>query len=598
MCARFYNSQLVQPVSQFVPENLDFYQGRLEDMQKSQDQYSLNLDALGKNTNALVNDLPGAMKTKQEIDARLEKLRSVNYNDPKQRDAALKEIGGIRNVFSPFGALGAREEKLKKYNQQLEEINKDKNDFKKAYRLQQLQQSNLAPEAAIKFDPYGKPTNTEIVVPPDFEYKDKNEVLPKLLDKVKADVISVNSGLTKEGANEALFSYLNGNVEELKGQKIYNYLKQAVLTDPNLMKSISAEGSYFGQDPNIILENSIRAIAQAGAYKKSNIDRKYEKDDLALYRAKKADDIKDANITTSSQSEALPGTLVTIPNEIKNLEFDEKGNIKPIYKGGQTYTQSNSLYNDAPIVTNSKKEVDTQALQDAQALVNKLQNEHPDLKGLNPKQVIEAYKKGISSLEAESIPLESIGNVAAKGIGEALARNKAQRNFYLFDGKGKTSDGQLSTVLDELNIKEEDLNKALEKGISGFTQAGPSAGGYYIEVPDSKGNSRRVVISPDAEIGKIFRPSQMINEARKAFSNTEIKPFEERPDYSIIIKPNIDKEGNTTWKYFEILKDQSGNILQQAPTTLNDIREVEKTRFKNSGYLGSQIGTLKPHTVE
>lgn len=596
--ARYYSSKDQPYVSQFVPENLQLQQGFFDDLQKTQDSYKTQISGLDKYVNSLPNDTPSVLENKKQVEARLEQLRNINYNDPRQQQQAMKEVMGIRNLFSPQGILGAAEEKLKKYNSTLEEINKDKNDFKKAFRLKQFQQTNLAPEAAIKLDAYGRPVNTEVVTPPDFEYKDKNEVFSKLLDDVEADIRSVNSGLTKEKSYEALLSYMNGNIEERTGKKIYDSLKERALSDQNLVKSIEAEGSYFGKNPSELFEQALMGTVRAGAYKKSNIDVKYQDDNVARDRAKRKDEIADANITTSSQSEALPGSLVTIPKEIQNLEFDEKGNLKPIYTGGQTYRQSGSLYNDASVISNSKRELDTQAMQNAQALVTRLQTDNPALKDLKPKEVIEAYKKGIQSLESESIPLESVGNVASKNIGEALARNKAQRNFYLFDGKGKTSDGQLSTVLDQLDIKEEDFNKALEKGISGFTQAGPSAGGYYLEVPDSKGNSRRVVISPDAEIGKIFRPSQMINQARKSFSPVEVTPFEERPDYSIVVKPNINKDGSTKWEYFEILKDQEGNIIQQAQTSLEDIREVEKQRLKNSGYLGSQIGILKKDTTE
>lgn len=601
--ARFLRSQLVQPISGFVPENLDFYQNQLENQQKVQDAYSLSVAGLNKETNALVNDIPGAMETKKQVEERLNQLKNVNFNDPRQQQTALKEISDIRNIFSPFGALGAREEKLKKYNKELEEINKDKNDFKKAYRLKQFKELNLSPDAAIKMDAYGKPTNTEIKVPDDFEYKDKTKVFSDLLKDVTSDVTSVNSGLTPEKAHEALLSYMNGNVEERTGEKIYNYLTNAASSDPNLMKSIEAEASYFGKDAKKLLNDAIEGAVNAGKFKKSTVDRKFQEDKLALKRAEKMDDIKDANVTTTSQSEALPGSLVTIPKEIQDLQFDDSGNLKPItktqYKDVQGSNYASSLTGGQPtFAPTGKRGFDMEANQKAVQFIKNLQEQNPELQGLKPKQVIEAYKNGIKSLESESIPLQSISNVAAKNIGDALVRNKSQRNFYIYDGKGKTSDGQLSTVLDELNIDEADFNKALEKGVSGFTQAGPSAGGYYLEVPDSKGNSRRVVISPDAEVSKIFRPSQLINEARKSFTPTEVTPFEEIPNYSIVIKPNISKDGKPRWQYTEVIKDNNGNIVQENPTTLEDLREAEKTKLLNSNYLGSQIGILKKNTTE
>jgi hypothetical protein len=596
--AKYFASTNQPFVSQVVPQDLGLQQGFFDDLQKNQDSYKLSINGLQKDTNALVNDIPGAMEAKQQVEARLEALKNINYNDPKQQQAAQKEIMNIRGQFSPFGQLGARDEKLKKYNAQVQEIEKDKNDFKKAYRLQQLKQANLSPEAAIKFDPYGKPLNTEIITPPDFEYKDKNKVFSDLLKDVTADVKSVNSGLTEEKAHEALLSYMNGNIEERTGAKIYNSIKERALADPNLINSIKAEGAYFKQDPDQLLESALQGVANSGKYKKSNIDVKYHEDSLAVARAKKADTIKDANVTTSTQSEALPGSLVAIPKEIKDLEFTESGDLKPIMMGGTNYSTSNSLYNDAGIPAKTNRQIDEVAMQNTNQLIKNLQNENPELQGLKPKQVIEAYKNSVKALESESIPLQSISNVASKNIGEGLVRNKAQRNFYLFDGKGKTSDGQLTTVLDQLDIKEEDFNKVLEKGVSGYTQAGPSAGGYYVEVPDSKGNSRRIIISPDAEVGKIFRPSQMINEARKSLKPTEVTPFEDIPNYSILIKPRISKQGNPNWEYVEVIKDQNGNVVQQNKTTLDDIREVERNKLAKSNLLGSQLDVMKPHTTE
>lgn len=603
--ARFQNTQLVRPLSTFVPENLDFYQQNLDNLQKKQDVYNVSIEGLDKQTGALSNDVPGAIEAKKLIESKLQSLRSLNYNDPREQQNAIKEVSNIKNTFGPLGQLGAREEKKKAFESAQKELEKDTNDFKKAYRLNQLKQLNLSPERAIQFDSYGRPTNTDIIIPQDFEYKDKTKVFTELLKDVASDAKSVNTNLTPEKAQEALMSYMNGNIEERTGQKIYNSIKERAISDPNLMKSIEAEAEYFGKNPNDLLETALQGVVGGGKFKKSNIDKKYQQDNMAEYRAKKADDIKDLNITTSSQSEALPGSLVQIPKEIENLQFTESGDLKPITKaqykdivGSPNASSIPGLGGQPTFAPTNQKGFDMEANKNAVKLIKNLQEQNPDLQGLKPKQVIEAYKNSIKALESESIPLQSISNVAAKNIGDAISRNKKQRNFYLFDDKGKTSDGLLSTVLDELKIEEVDFNKALENGISGYTQGGPSSGGYYIEVPSSKGKSRRVIISPDVEVGKIFRPSQLVNEARKSFTPTEIKPFEEIPNYSILVKPNISKDGIPTWQYLEIIKDENGNIVQQNETTIDDIRKSERNKLSQSNLLGSQVNILKPNTTE
>jgi len=160
--------------------------------------------------------------------------------------------------------------------------------------------------------------------------------------------------------------------------------------------------------------------------------------------------------------------------------------------------------------------------------------------------------------------------------------------FYVFDSKGKTEDGTLDTVLEELDITEEAFDEALAKGISGYTQAGPVAGGYYVEVKDDSGKSRRVVISPDEEMKSIFRTSQMVNEARKSMVPTIVQPIPARPDIQILVHPNIRKDGSTTWKYY----------LNGEETTLEQIRKDEKEVLQESNYLGAQTGILKPNTTE
>lgn len=294
------------------------------------------------------------------------------------------------------------------------------------------------------------------------------------------------------------------------------------------------------------------------------------------------------NQTTSTQSEALPGSLIEIPSEINDLEFDSKGNAKPLMKtawkdvglAGQNLTSpsgANRIYQN--------KEFDKEANQKIVGLITQLKSQNPNLQGLSDKDVVENYKKAIKSLSSESLPLQSISNVAAKNIGEAISRNKLQRNFYLFDSKGKTDDGTLETVIDKLGITEEDFDKALNNGISGYTQAGPVSGGLYIDVKDDEGNSRRVVISPDEQMKSIFRTSQMVNEARKTMTPTEVNPI---PGIKILVKPNIQRDGKVDWDYF----------MNGEKTSLDEIRKQEREVLQESNYLGAQVGVLKPHTTE
>jgi len=317
-------------------------------------------------------------------------------------------------------------------------------------------------------------------------------------------------------------------------------------------------------------------------------------------RAKKAMEDEAANLTTTSQSEALLNT--PLEDLTSDMKFDSKGNLQIPNKSDKVVKQGAydefGVFDPNAKTTVSVKGKDLNKMAEHVRMIKDIQTNHPELNGLSPKETIETYNKARKSVSAESIPLESISNVAAKNIGQAISRNKDQRNFYVWDSKGKTNDGTLPTVLKSLDIAEEDFDKALNSGIGGFTQAGPSAGSYYVEVKDGSGNSRRVMISPDNEMKTMFKTSQMLNEARKTVQPAVIRPYESRPDIIISVNPQIKKDGTVKWEYTKARVDQNNNILESEPTSLDEIRQDEKDVFKESNYLGTNTGVLKDNTTE
>lgn len=308
-----------------------------------------------------------------------------------------------------------------------------------------------------------------------------------------------------------------------------------------------------------------------------------------------------ANKTTTTQSEALLNN--PLDDLTSDMKFDSKGNLQIPDKMDRVVKQGGrdefGVWDPNLQVTVSTKGKDVNKMAEHVRMITDIQNHHPELKGLSPKETIETYNKARKTVSAESIPLESISNVAAKNIGEAISRNKDQRNFYLFDSKGKTIDGTLPTVLKSLDIAEEDFDKALKSGIGGYTQAGPNAGSYYVEVKDGDGNSRRVMISPDNEMKTMFRTSQMVNELRKKVQPGTVQ-LTSNPDKNVVvsIEPQIKKDGTVSWKYTKAIVDKNNNVIQSEPTSLDEIRQEEKEVFKESNYLGTNTGVLKDNTTE
>jgi hypothetical protein len=338
-----------------------------------------------------------------------------------------------------------------------------------------------------------------------------------------------------------------------------------------------------------------------------------------------------ANETTSRQSEGMNNPVVD--NPLKDLEFNKDGSLKAKTTGSSrpyTHEEAQAVYRKFGLDANGSgigKSMESAAAEIAAGVpienvfdmeanvanvqkIKEIQRNNPDLvyrrdangnydksKPLTPKEVVEAYTNALKSLSNESIPLQSIGNVAAKGIGESIARNKVGRTFYIQDGNGETNTGDWKTTIDELDISEEEFDKALENGIGGYTQAGKTAGAYYIEVPTDKGK-RRVIISPDAQMEKMFRTSNAVNNARKSMIPTTVSPLEDEPNYKISVTPDVKQDGTVGWKYEEIYTDNDGNVIARNPNlTIEDIREAERIKLKESNYLGSQVQTIKPNTT-
>lgn len=318
--ARYWNSRPQEFVSQFVPENLELQQGYFDNLQANQDAYKLKIDGLNKQTDALVNDIPGAIESKKRLETGLEELRNVNYNDPIQQQEALKKVKEYQYELSPFGQLGARDKKKKEYDAFQKELAtryKD-NPMMLSYMDKKLKENNLSPDRAISFDDRGNPINTEIIPPKEFKYKDLNDELSSLLKDEQFDQTAHDLGLSKEEGHAALYSFIHGNTKELKGAKIYNDLKNRVLADNNLVESIKADANYFLGDENkanSILEQALQGVSSAGSFKRVEKNKTLHEDQFELDRAKKAADEEDLK-----QKEAFETTFSKMGDQsINNL---------------------------------------------------------------------------------------------------------------------------------------------------------------------------------------------------------------------------------------------------------------------------------------
>lgn len=589
-----YAPMPLQALTQLAKDHSDRHRGALADINNTKGLLDIKADprneAFRNNYISQVNGKLGEMS---------EKIAKEGYT-PENQSQWFQLKNAIVSDPTRLGLLQAHDDYYNKYQPD-------------------LVKANESGKYTDIYDPYKEQGNPNSFTP--FNYKgmktkqDYIPVMDKAIDGLKADS-KAWEGYQKDNTGKPMvneFGQLtktNGEKETLTSDKLKQIAGTVAPTffqspesqyyiDQAFGKSMPSFSNLNNQQKEVLLHNATNDIIRRGStqlfsHVKSGVDLQ-NLSEHALGQ-------QDANLTTSSQSEALSNN---IESPTKDYEFNPNGSLKPIKTPETIYKTSGSLYNDAPISKNQESQIDSKATQEATQTLNNIRNQHPELKDLNDKQVSEAYSKAIKSVSSESIPLESISNVAAKNIGEALSRNLEGRNMYILDSKGRTKTGTKDEVLKELGIKEynEDKEKPglvqqLEKGISGYTQAGPIAGAYYAEVKDGDGNNRRIMISPDKEMQETFKTSQAINEARKSLVPTAVTPMDNMPNYKIAIKPSIQKDGSTKWDYTEIITDNNGNIVKSNPTTLDDIRKSERDHLKKSGYLGSNLAVLKKNTTE
>jgi hypothetical protein len=295
--------------------------------------------------------------------------------------------------------------------------------------------------------------------------------------------------------------------------------------------------------------------------------------------------------TTSRQSEALPN--IELEDETKEMTFDKNGNLTDAKKPARKVISSgNSRSPSGQNAVYSDNEIDKNKTNNQKALLISIRKNNPELEKLPDAQVAKAYSKARKSLNSESIPLTPISGQARLDIGKSLVNDMLGRSVYLYDSQGFTEDGNLKTALKKSGLTLQEFNKALKEGITGYTQAGPSPGSYYVEVAkEGESVPRRFLISQDAEHQKTFSTSQAVNTARKSMLPTKITPYQEIPNYTIDVIPTIKANGTVTWEYIE------SDGVNSYPTSLDNIRKAEREHFANSKLLKSNVTVQKGNTA-
>lgn len=296
---------------------------------------------------------------------------------------------------------------------------------------------------------------------------------------------------------------------------------------------------------------------------------------------------RDADKTNTSLSEGINNEENADLSFMNEMKFTSKGDLqiptknKPVGSTTQIDPRNPVI---TPAVDNAQ---DLNKMKDQVRFIMDIQKQYPELKGLSPKETVEAYKKAHKALSNEAIPLNKITTDAAVSIGKSLARDLKGRTFSILDGTGTVPNSDLATVLDKAGVTEQEfIDKISKEGIGGFTQAGPIPGAYYVNI-----NDRRILISPDNEAMEHFVGSMALNQIRKSFKPGEFYPIQGQ-NYKVKVTPNISKDGQPSWKYEGIVMNENGEIIKTEELTLDEIRRAERNAFAKSGYLASKLTVM------
>jgi len=576
---RYFNASSQPYITDFVPQDLNLIYKMQQDMVNEDNQALAGIEQAknafnvqpGYSTNLEAQRLNQAYN--QEANKISEELATGKLNS---RDASRRALTLINHFnTNPEVQLVKRDAS---YTPQVKQMLKDNpgfldNGLAQGWNPQTKSWNRINPNYSLDdFDKHYEGL-TPITYTEDFKdwYSGIKSDLDKELEKETwnrvpnadgsfTDYSTVNSQskeqITRDKVRKLAKSLVEGSEGIFNKQSVrYDKLKNAGLTNDEIVENLV--NSYPG-------------------YYSKNIESQKQG---RSYTSKAPKQIEEPLLPTSRQSEGINQDAL-FEDETKDFEFNKDGSLKVSYNQPTVTRTSASLYNDAPIITNKNKTENTQKLKEQTDFINQLKINNPEFKNLNPKETIEVYRLNKKSVTNESGKLYSISGNASEDIGKSIVKDKQGRNFYLWDGKGRTSNGTLDEVLNELDITEEDFNKVLEKGIGGFTQAGPVAGAYYVEVPDENGNTRRVLISPDANMQDIFKGSQALNEARRSLAPAKVNLGD---GFIIDVKPKLHKNGQPEWEY--VLTDG----VNSEKVTLEEIRELEVKKLMKSGLLKSGI---------
>lgn len=593
-----------------------FYESDKQYLQQYQNELSTNVDnIINKYEGDLTKARPEIQKMARKINQDLTagNLATINYNtaeaskilEDRAKAIAENKYGDFSKVLG-LDPLFEQRQQMQLQDALDEQGNLKKLNFSSVHRQANQEEESNKLFSDIKADATSRKTfdwNSGQWVDESSEAIGRGKIYNTALKAVTTGLLSpsyqaelnyLTDNLNKEQLQQEAESYLNNLPNSVREELKKNY--------PNYKDNISilksfAKANYVGnQGERFMFSKTDYDEGIDNTY----FDRllKQEEEKSARELTTTLEDIIDVGKTEFPELEA-----VTNPDL---REFDEKGNLKvkelntPLptgatYKKGAGDTDPIERPNNTSIETTNKNKLNYNKQKE---YLNQARENNPFLKNKTDKVALEILDKARNEATKEQAKIFKVSNIASAGLKDKLisgAGDMLERTMIIRDGLGTDKNVNWNTLASKLGYSnKEDFDKAVKEAtIPGFSLSIPEIpAAYQMNIKDSKGNTRRLYVSPDNEIKTIGNLANNVSKHIRISANSGLPS--QFTDYDknnnpveITVIPTLDPKSE---KYSFSIKMKRGN--KEETTDFDNIVNIAKEGIQTSKFLNSILNQV------
>jgi hypothetical protein len=342
------------------------------------------------------------------------------------------------------------------------------------------------------------------------------EIAEKLANDLKAS-------LDDKGLSQYGLGYLKDrSVEELSKEDIANYA-----SNPHVIEAFKAN------DPQYVrilkekqgVNDDDHLNAKIGEFIYGNIiDKKIKKDHSSYLkdligqeeRKKKADLESDYILPQSYNTDKQNNPEINTNDPLKGtslegIKLDKSGNpiaYKEMKSAGRYTTDESGVR--TPIL--QEQGVDENKVKEQVAVINQYRKENPALANMSNQDVINTIAKARQNSSQLFYNTLDLAGLDPEKLNKSVLGTSNRAGFFegkQFDILGETNGATKDEVYEKLGLSDEDLKKQLSTAsINGISPiAGKSPGSYQVNIFDSEGKPKTLLIAGSDQQKEAFKPS-------------------------------------------------------------------------------------------